>query len=62
MSSQQQPKAPNFSKLQKEGIQEEFQYAPKYAALESTLRQQYDPQRIQEQQAYQAQYGPTQYA
>ncbi len=60
-SPQQPPTAPNPANLYQQGIQTYLRYLPETLRREQAYRDQYDPQRIQEQQRLQQIYGPGQY-
>src|SRR5690348_16260329 len=56
------PQVPNPAKSYEQGIQVYLKYLPQLLAAEQAGREQYDPQRVQEQIDLQNQFGPTQYA
>src|SRR5689334_4897436 len=62
MSQQQPPQAPSFGQSYGQGISIYDRWLPVLLRQEEQYRNLYDPQRIQEQQGLQAQFGPTQYA
>src|SRR5581483_2595484 len=56
------PPPPNLKTLYQQGVNQYFNYLPRFLGGEDQYRNLYDPRRIEQQQALQAQYGPTQYA
>ncbi len=61
MGQNQPPSAPNLGKAYEQGIKINLKYLPQILATEMQNRNLYDPQRIQEQQNLQSQFGPRQY-
>src|SRR5215472_9507727 len=59
---QSPPQAPNAAEQFKQGLQTWLKFMPQMLSREMAARTGQDPQRILEQQALQAKYGPTQYA
>lgn len=56
------PKAPDPSQTYQAGVDVFLKNLPALLQAEQSARTTYDPQRIQEQQSLQSQFGPTQYA
>lgn len=55
------PKAPNASKEYAKGAHVYLKFLPKFLAAEQGAREQYDPQRIQEQMGLESQFAPEHY-